>query len=71
MSNIASAQIKTLSTAFADIYLPSSCEDTSPRAIGDILRPLLIEMRKSRLSGQPMSQDILDRFCTPPAQATR
>ena len=71
MSNAASAQIKTLSTAIADIYLPDNCEDTSPRAIGDILRPLLIEMRKSRLSGKPMSQDILDRFCTPPAQAAR
>lgn len=68
--NTASAQIKTLSTAIADIYLPAECEDTGPRAIGDILRPLLIEMRKSRLSGKPMSQDIIDRFCTPPG-ATR
>jgi hypothetical protein len=64
--NTASAQIKTLSTAIADIYLPAECEDVGPRAVGDILRPLLIEMRKSRLSGKPMSQDIIDRFCTPP-----
>ena len=64
--NTASAQIKTLSTAIADIYLPADIEDTGPRAIGDILRPLLIEMRKSRLSGKPMSQDIIDCFCTPP-----
>ena len=71
MANITSAQIKTLSTAIADIYLPASCEDASPRAIGDILRPLLIEMRKSRLSGKPMSQDILDRFDAPPATAAR
>ena len=68
MSNTASAQIRTLSTAIADIYLPSD-ESEAPRAIGDILRPLLIEMRKSRLSGRPMSQDILDRFCTPPSTA--
>jgi hypothetical protein len=70
MSNTASANITTLSTAIADIYLPNECE-TNPRAVGDILRPLLIEMRKSRLSGQPMSQEIVDRFCTPPAQAAR
>ena len=63
--NTASAQIKTLSAVIADIYLPTECEPT-PRAVGDILRPLLIEMRKSRLSGQPLSQDIIDRFCTPP-----
>ena len=69
MSNAASAQIKTLSTAIADIYLPSDAEDTGPRAIGAILRPLLIEMRKSRLSGRPLSQDIIDRFCTPPSKA--
>ncbi|MBI1214009.1 MAG: hypothetical protein GC190_21310 [Alphaproteobacteria bacterium] len=70
MSNITSAQIKTLSTAIADIYLPASCEPT-PRAVGDVLRPLLIEMRKSRLSGQPMSQEIIERFCTPPSETER
>ena len=70
MSNIASAQIKTLSTAIADIYLPSD-ESESPRAIGDILRPLMLELRRSRMTGEPPRQDIVDRFCTPPQQPPR
>jgi hypothetical protein len=68
MSNPASAQIKTLSTAIADIYLPSDEEGQGPRAIGDILRPFMIAVRRSRLSGEPLPQDILDRFCTPPSK---
>jgi hypothetical protein len=68
MSNTASAQIKTLSSAIADIYLPSDDEGQGPRAIGDILRPLMLELRRSRMTGQPPRQDILDRFCTPPTK---
>ena len=71
MSNASSAQIKTLSTTIADIYLPASCESANPRAIADILRPLLLEIRRSRMSGEPMRQDIVDRFCTPPVQPAR
>jgi hypothetical protein len=71
MSNTASAQIKTLSNAIADIYLPASDESSNPRSINDILRPLMLEIRRSRMTGEPLRQDIVDRFCTPPAQAPR
>lgn len=60
MSNITSAQIKTLSHVIADIHIPSS--DGEPRSIGEVLRPLLLEMRRSRMTGEPMRKDIVDRF---------
>ncbi len=66
MSHSSSAQIKTLSNAIADIYLPASDDSTNPRSVADILRPLMLEIRRSRMSGAPMRQDIVERFCTPP-----
>ncbi len=29
---------------------------------------LMVELRRSRMTGQPPRQDILDRFCTPPTK---
>ena len=65
--SISSAKIKTLSHAIADIHIPAGTE-VEPRAIGDLLRPLLLELRRNRMTGEPMRQDIVDRFCAPPAQ---
>ncbi len=61
MSSLSSAQINILATAIADIHIPAV--DTDPRAIGDILRPFMLELRRSRMTGRPMQKEILDRFC--------
>jgi len=63
MSNLSSAQINTLATAIADIHIPAADENAHPLAIGDVLRPLLLELRRSRMTGKPMRKEILDRFC--------
>jgi hypothetical protein len=64
MSHQSSAQIKTLSAAIADIHIAPAVE-SEPRSIGELLRPLLLEMRRSRMTGEPMRQEIVDRFAPP------
>jgi hypothetical protein len=63
MSNLSSAKINTLATAIADIHIPTADASAEPRAIGDVLRPFMLELRRSRMTGQPMREEILDRFC--------
>jgi hypothetical protein len=60
---VSSAQIKFLPRAIADIYLPSS--NNEPGSIAEVLRPLLLEMRRSRMTGEPMRKTVLDRFSEP------
>jgi hypothetical protein len=57
--------IKTPANAIADIHIRDIGVPSEPRAIGEILRPFLLELRRSRATGEPMRQDILDRFCAP------
>jgi hypothetical protein len=65
MSYHSSAQIKALSNLIADIHIRDDEAANGPRAIGEILRPFLLELRRSRATGKPMRQDVLDRFCAP------
>lgn len=65
MSYQAIGQIKTPANAIADIHIRDIGVPSEPRAIGEILRPFLLELRRSRATGEPMRQDILDRFCAP------
>ncbi len=62
MSHHASAQIKALSATIADIHI-AAVTTNEPRAMGDILRPFMRELRRSHAMGEPMRQEILDRFC--------
>jgi hypothetical protein len=61
--------IKTPANAIADIHIRDVGVPSEPRAIGEILRPFLLELRRSRTTGEPMCQDILDRFCAPAVAA--
>ena len=70
MSHQSSAQIKSLSAAIADIHIASAVE-SEPRSIGEHLRPFMLELRRSRMTGQPMRQNILDRFCAAPESDRR
>ena len=63
MSNWSSAKINTLATAIADIHIPATDANTHPRTIGDALRPFMLELRRSRMTGKPMREEILHRFC--------
>ena len=69
MSYHPSIQIKALSNAIADIHISASDAEAGPRAIGDILRPFMAELRRSRMTGEPMRAEILARFAAP-ADAT-
>ena len=70
MSHHASAQIKALSATIADIHI-AAVTTNEPRAMGDILRPFMLELRRSHAMGEPMRQEILDRFCAAPESDKR
>lgn len=67
MSHQSSVQLKSLSAAIADIHIASAVE-SEPRSIGEHLRPFMLELRRSRMTGEPMRRDILDRFSAAPTQ---
>ena len=70
MSHQSSAQIKSLSAAIADIHITSAVE-SEPRSIGEHLRPFMLELRRSRMTGEPMRQEIVDRFSASPENNER
>ena len=61
MSHYSLKQIKTLSVAISDIYIDDPVE-SGPRAIADVLRPFMIELKRSRIAALPMRTEILDRY---------